>query len=41
MLNFVSVMCLFILNFLVLVCVAAVMHEIFLSTPFLFSSRCL
>ena len=28
-LNFVSVLCLFILNYLVLVCVAAVMHEIF------------
>ena len=40
-LNFVFELCLFILNSLILVCVAAVMHEIFLSfyTLFLFVSR--
>ena len=40
-LNFVFVLCLFILNSLVLVCVAAVMHEIFLYfySPFWFFSR--
>ena len=40
-LNFVFVLSLFILNSTVLVCVAAVMHEIFVHcyTPFLFFSR--
>ena len=39
-LNFVFVSCLFILNSLILVCVAAVMHDIFqyFFTPFLFFS---
>ena len=39
--NIVSVLCFFILNYLVLVRVAAVMHEIFLYfyTPFFLSSR--
>ena len=41
MLNFVFVLCLFVLNSLVFVCVAAAMHKIFLYfyTPFLFFSR--